>query len=316
MNIGYDIIGDVHGMADALKRLLDKLGYEISDGVYQHPASRKAIFVGDLIDRGPDNIEVIEIAKSMTEAGNAITIMGNHELNAIMYFRSDNENKPIRPHSNKNKKQHQSFLSEVEDNPLKWRDIIEWFERLPLFYENDDFRVIHACWDDISIKKLHPYINKNNSLKSDFILDAGKIHCELYKIVETLLKGDEQIIPNDGYFVDKDGNVRKAARIQWWMDPGTSFKDLAMIPGNKKTVEKYKLNMPNTPPKTRVFYNDKKPVFIGHYWMKGDLKLQTDFVCCVDYSAGKGDRLCAYRWNPREKLTTYNLATVLVEDST
>ena len=53
----YDIIGDIHGHAQELKSLLVKMDYSVTEGVWQHPA-RKAIFVGDLIDRGPSIREV------------------------------------------------------------------------------------------------------------------------------------------------------------------------------------------------------------------------------------------------------------------
>ena len=90
--IGYDIIGDVHGYADKLEGLLLKMDYELIDGTWQHP-DRKAIFVGDLIDRGPRQIDSVMIAKRMVEAGHAYIVMGNHEFNAIAYA-TPNPNKP------------------------------------------------------------------------------------------------------------------------------------------------------------------------------------------------------------------------------
>ena len=77
----YDIIGDIHGHAEPLKRLLRKMGYQEADGVWQH-SSRKVIFVGDYIDRGPAIRETLQIVKSMTDSGHAIALMGNHEYNA------------------------------------------------------------------------------------------------------------------------------------------------------------------------------------------------------------------------------------------
>ena len=61
----YDIIGDVHGHADALSALLDKMGYVHSRGAFRHP-SRTAVFVGDLIDRGPANIEASLMVRRMS----------------------------------------------------------------------------------------------------------------------------------------------------------------------------------------------------------------------------------------------------------
>src|ERR1700751_5125024 len=70
-----DLIGDIHGNADKLRALLSRLGYEQSGGVYGSP-DRRAIFVGDLIDRGPAIGEVIEIVAGMLRAGSAQIVMG------------------------------------------------------------------------------------------------------------------------------------------------------------------------------------------------------------------------------------------------
>lgn len=71
----FDIIGDIHGCAAELETLLGKLGYD--DGV--HPAGRTAVFVGDLVDRGPDSPGVLRRVMSMVGSGNALCVPGNHE---------------------------------------------------------------------------------------------------------------------------------------------------------------------------------------------------------------------------------------------
>jgi protein phosphatase len=71
----FDIIGDVHGCSSELETLLAKLGYD--DGA--HPAGRTAVFVGDLVDRGPDSPGVLRRVMGMVEAGTALCVPGNHE---------------------------------------------------------------------------------------------------------------------------------------------------------------------------------------------------------------------------------------------
>ncbi|MFB7329406.1 polynucleotide kinase-phosphatase [Streptomyces sp. NPDC056190] len=71
----FDIIGDIHGCSAELESLLVKLGY--TDGA--HPEGRTAVFVGDLVDRGPDSPGVLRRVMSMAEAGNALCVPGNHE---------------------------------------------------------------------------------------------------------------------------------------------------------------------------------------------------------------------------------------------
>ncbi|MCV6614986.1 MAG: metallophosphoesterase, partial [Cellvibrionaceae bacterium] len=83
---GYDIIGDIHGCAISLIRLLERLGYRQLHGVYQHP-SRQAVFLGDVIDRGPAIRNSLSIIRAMVERGSAQMIIGNHELHAIAYER-------------------------------------------------------------------------------------------------------------------------------------------------------------------------------------------------------------------------------------
>jgi predicted MPP superfamily phosphohydrolase len=80
----FDIIGDIHGHAAELKSLLTRMDYKEQNGVWQHP-SRKAIFVGDLIDRGPAIREVLHIVRNMIDHDQALAVMGNHEYNAIAY---------------------------------------------------------------------------------------------------------------------------------------------------------------------------------------------------------------------------------------
>ncbi|RRR73971.1 polynucleotide kinase-phosphatase [Streptomyces sp. RP5T] len=71
----FDIVGDIHGCALELESLLGKLGYV--DGV--HPEGRTAVFVGDLVDRGPDSPAVLRRVMSMVRSGNALCVPGNHE---------------------------------------------------------------------------------------------------------------------------------------------------------------------------------------------------------------------------------------------
>ena len=77
----FDIIGDVHGCFDELVALLTQLGYEPQPGgSYLHPAGRKLIFVGDLVDRGPKIPEVVRLVMETVKAGQAFCVPGNHDI--------------------------------------------------------------------------------------------------------------------------------------------------------------------------------------------------------------------------------------------
>ena len=79
----FDIFGDIHGCHEELYQLLEKLGYsftaDTNGKTAQHPDGRTAVFVGDLVDRGPGADLVLELIANMTDAGSALTVMGNHE---------------------------------------------------------------------------------------------------------------------------------------------------------------------------------------------------------------------------------------------
>jgi protein phosphatase len=89
----FDIIGDVHGCADELEELLRLLGYERTtaadseglwgDVLYRHPEGRKAVFVGDLVDRGPRILDVVRIVRNMVQHGTALCVPGNHDMKLL-----------------------------------------------------------------------------------------------------------------------------------------------------------------------------------------------------------------------------------------
>jgi hypothetical protein len=94
----FDIIGDVHGSAAELERLLAKLGYSVAfegDGesrraVTATPAGRRAVFVGDLVDRGPRSPDVLRIVMSMVAAGRALCVPGNHDAKFVRWANGRN----------------------------------------------------------------------------------------------------------------------------------------------------------------------------------------------------------------------------------
>jgi protein phosphatase len=86
----FDLIGDVHGCLKELKELLGKLGYTETEGVYSHKARRRVIFLGDLVNRGPNSLGVLQLVDKMVEAGNALYVRGNHCNYILSYFKRIN----------------------------------------------------------------------------------------------------------------------------------------------------------------------------------------------------------------------------------
>lgn len=170
----YDIIGDIHGCATELKTLLAQLGYRPDDaGVYRHP-ERTAVFVGDLVDRGPGQLEGLEIVKAMVDHAGAHIVMGNHEFNAICYA-TPHPDKPgdfLRSHeSPTNTAHHLAFLEQLTAE--RREHYIEWFKTLPLWLDLGGIRVIHACWNHDSMKVVTDATGGNRLTDLQHYVDAS-----------------------------------------------------------------------------------------------------------------------------------------------
>ena len=298
---GYDIIGDTHGCSLTLVSLLTKLGYELAaGGVFGH-AERKVIFLGDFIDRGPGQREVILIVKAMIDAGSALAVMGNHEYNAIAYATIDEvSGTHLRPHTDKNAKQHRAFLDAYEHDEDAYTLVIEWFKTLPLWIDLGDLRIIHACWDKDEIQKIMDFQNGSSLLSNSLLHASCNKHSWQFDAIETILKGKEVPLPEGKLFHDKDGNIRRAMRIRWWDRFARTYKQaffgpdnaLAHIPDDEISGE-YTID----------YAHDEPPVFLGHYWMEGSPDLLAANIACTDYSVAKpGGKLVAYRWGGENKL--------------
>lgn len=213
----YDIIGDIHGHADALEQLLQKLDYDKSKGYYSHP-ERKVIFVGDYIDRGPKIKETLEMVRAMADNQAAIALMGNHEFNAILYNTIGTDGNYLREDSDRNVSQHSKTVEQFRGDVAAYNSYIKWFKSLPLFYEEENLRAVHACWDEIYIQFLRDNLI-NHRLTDEILLQQYNKNNRLTEAIEVTLKGKELPMPEGLTFFDKDGHARRALRVKWWLSP-------------------------------------------------------------------------------------------------
>jgi hypothetical protein len=308
----YDIIGDIHGQADALLALLAELGYQQQRGAWRH-AERKVIFVGDFIDLGPKQVETVMIARRMVDAGSALAVLGNHEFNAMAWRHPD----PARPGDflrtrncpqwgEKHRHQHAAFLAEVEGKPIH-AELIDWFYTLPLWLDLPEIRVVHACWHSASVSYLAQVLGPEARLSYDWMVAAtdeaaneGVEEMTVFAAVEELIKGPEISLP-DGYsFRDKYGIARTRMRARWWDNSASTYREAALL----DTETKAGLPDAALPSFAAVYQPADKPVFIGHYWLTGPPTPLSEKVVCTDYSAGKGGPLTAYRWSGDANLSS------------
>ena len=304
--MSYDIIGDVHGFAAPLEKLLAKLGYVEINGTYAHPQGNKACFMGDLIDRGPDQRRVIEIVRNMMDADNALCIMGNHEFNAVCYATQKADNAYVRPHSDKNFKQHEAFLKDYPLGSPAHAEIIDWFKTLPVFLDLEGFAAIHACWDEPHLQMLKPSLNAENCLTDAAYLAYADKTSDTYQAVECLLKGPELDLPNGVSYTAADGSERSVARVKWWADPDKDVnKRLFIRAKDLDASTKDAINQLSIKDTFNAHAQDK-PVFIGHYWMSGTPKLLSDKLACLDYSAVHSGVQVGYRFRGEATLKPEN----------
>ncbi len=308
-----DLIGDVHGELAALDRLLGRLGCDAEARV----AERPLVFVGDLIDRGPDSPGVVRRVRQLVDAGLAFCVAGNHELNLLQadpkegngWFFGHEDGSAWRGSAGIERRR---FPSVAVASPAERAEVVDFLDSLPLALERADLRVVHACWDPISLAALpqqghlaalgqHFQQSLVEALARDGILALAKDERQRFadlrdpevrpdvdlpgmralslaeqagNPLKVLTSGTEEAIPVDRWFY-VGGKWRVVQRSRWWDR-----------------------------------YAEEPAVVVGHYWRrraeadpgKHDLwDAVSPFgwagprgnVFCVDYSVG---RRFAERW--------------------
>ena len=303
----FDVIGDVHGDYAKLVDLLTLLGYREQGGAWRH-RDRLAVFVGDLIDRGPHQLATVGLVQAMVGAGTAHCILGNHEFNAIAWVTEDLDlpGEFLRPHGKPgNRAQHQAFLQEVEGTP-QHQQIIGWFKTLPLWLDLGGLRVVHACWHDASMDVLRPLLGPNHTLTKDAIALGSQRDNPVFEAIEVVCKGPEVRLPPGISFPDKEGKIRHEVRVRWWQENLSTYRKAAIGPPGDMDM------IPDVPMpegwKGHAYAGS--PVIFGHYWFSGQPQVISKRYACVDYSVAKGGPLVAYRWEGERELSDAKLVWV------
>ncbi|NLO22759.1 MAG: metallophosphoesterase [Fibrobacter sp.] len=295
-----DFIGDIHGHLDRLEALLQKLGYEKTSGVYRHP-SRKALFLGDYVDRGPQVREVLFLVRSMVEAGAARALLGNHEFNLLAFWTF----KPtgyLRKHTINKILMHAETLRSFQNKESEFADALKWLLGLPIYIEEPEFRAQHAGFDASLLEVLKK--ESVNAVQNEEIL-CRMISKEdpLFKPIECFLKGPEMILPKGLSYRDSEGVIRYRSRIRWWENPKEkTAKSLLLM----KNTDFEDFEVPKDIQKADYYKETEKPVFFGHYWLEGLPQVLKHNVCCLDYSVAtsKGNgKLVAYRFDGEQSLS-------------
>lgn len=316
--VGYDLIGDVHGCYKTLVHLLEVMGYGLVDGCYRYLDTehrRQVIFLGDLIDRGPGIREVLHLVKAMVDAGSAVALMGNHEYHAVLYLTADNKGGYLRRHTQHSHRIIEQTLRQFEGHSEELLMFRDWMAALPLFYENATFRAVHAYWDDERIANLRR-LQKSEKLSHDHLIESAVHHRgTLGRLVQRLTTGLTLKLPDDKHIVGREGQKRKRFRIRFW--GGNQSHGEAAFQPDPLPSDVEKMPLEDTTRDwllQRNYAGHRRPLFIGHYWLQGEPKLQSPNIACLDYSAVLGGRLAAYRMDGEQELDDAKFVSVACRD--
>jgi hypothetical protein len=305
--MNYDIVGDIHGQLGKLEALLKKLGYRIKDGAYRNPEGRMAVFLGDLVERGPGQVEVIRIVQRMIEAGSGLSIMGNHEWNAIRFVTRDAKGNLVKERDPNKTKEHAAFLEQVGGEGTNLHnELVNWFKTLPPFLELNGIQVCHAWWKPESIDVIRSGLTDRGVLDGDFLFDSFIKRTSAWRAIEDVTKGYEVEMGNGASFLDNNGIPRKEIRVRWWDASATTYRAAALVPES----ERERIPDEAMPATVSLGAVGTVPTFVGHYWLTGQPGIQNPTTAVLDYGAGKAGPLVAYRWEGEPVLSNDNLVWV------
>lgn len=305
--MGFDVIGDVHGQAGKLTALLKKLGYRVKDGAYRHPEGRTALFLGDLVDRGPSQVEVFDIVRRMIDAGSGRCILGNHEWNAVRFVTRDENGNLVKSRNPKNTKEHIAFLNQVGgEGTALHNELVDWFKTLPPFLELDGIQACHAWWCPESIEVVRAAMNRDGVLDERFLYDSFIKYTPAWRALEDVTKGYEIEMGDGASFLDHNGIPRKEIRVRWWDASADTYRKAALVP----ECERERIPDLPLPADVKLGAVGSVPTFLGHYWLTGKPGIQNPTTAVLDYGAAISGPLVAYRWEGEPTLSNANLVWV------
>ncbi len=299
-----DIIGDVHGEITALRYLLYRLGYDDSG---RHKQGRRIVFLGDIIDRGPDSPGVVEAVIDLVKNGRAQCILGNHELNVLLDRPMHGNGWMVQPNPKDNIAE--SKYQKAEDYRIPaYR---EFFETLPVILENKDLRVVHACWNTSAVETLKSCLHESivevyERFQKQYAVTLN--HADFQRsLAEEKLKY-EALIRDPKASIPMLPLTAKKECLEQMMNPIRTITTSSMVVAQQPFYAGGKWRMAERDSWWDT-YQDDVPVVIGHFWRQfnnNHQRISGQFgrdlfagvenhawmgarhnVFCADYSAGQ-----------------------------
>mgnify|MGYP006408214025 CR=1 FL=1 len=281
------MIPDIHADLERLEATLSRT-----------PETGNLLFLGDLIDAGtlvasPDDKAVLRRVRQLVEEGRARCVMGNHELNAILYH-TDGPEGPLRQHSPKNATQHRSFISAFGTGTREAREWTDWLLSLPLWLQVAGLCLLHACWDEDAVETVRAR-RPDARLKRSDLAEVANECTEFGRAVKRLLNGPEVRLPSGYSFEDFGGHTRQNVRLAWWRSNARNWREAALSVPDVTQLPDARL-----PPTERadLYPQGALPVLVGHYKMDGAPCIEAPNAACLDYPLSP----CAYRWSGEPNL--------------
>lgn len=303
----YDIVPDIHGQFDKLQALLAALGWRKTFQSWAASSTnRKLIFLGDFIDRGPDNRKVLQTVRDLVAADLAVAVMGNHELNALRMHHVNEEGLPYRERKPDKLSQHASFLSEFYFAREEAEEWLRWFADLPLFLELPGLRIVHACWSRPAIAKLRS-VTEDGRLPKDLLLASAQSSHVMHEAINLVTKGPEYELPKDRYHIDNRGFDRQQVRLKWWIDEHRDWRETMTAAADNIDLSDLDLIGHVKP---HAYAADQTPVIFGHYVMPKPVELDQTNTLCLDRCSASKDPLIGYQF--REGDAKLNLKRLII----
>ncbi|TWI53104.1 calcineurin-like phosphoesterase family protein [Pseudomonas duriflava] len=300
---GYDLIGDIHGCAHVLERLLDQMGYRRHNGVWRHP-QRMALFLGDLIDRGPHIRESLHCVHAMVEQGQALCLMGNHEFNALgwhMPAPPGARKSFVREHTARYQQVIETTLAQFESYPDEWKAFLGWLQELPLFIDAGRFRLVHACWDAALIEVIREHYPEGR-VDAAFIEQSAFAGSLANRACSRLLNGVSLSLPHGMALTGQDGFTRTKFRTKFWEENPETYGDIVFQPDGLPDEVACERLSDDEKARLLCYGVDEPLLFVGHYWRTGYPAPIRPNLACLDYSAVNEGKLVAYRLDDETRL--------------
>ncbi len=290
----FDIIGDIHGCCDELEALLTKLGYQIDNNTYFHPQGRKAVFLGDLVDRGNRILDTLNLVKNMVSAGNALCVPGNHDAKLL---------KKLQGRKVQIKHGLEQTLAEIEQLPPDKKE--SWIA------ENSEFL---------------------NSLISHYVLDEGKLVVAHAGMKEAFQGRGSRAVREFALYGESTGEIDEfglPVRYQWaadyrgnatvvyghtpvpqpeWLNHTINI-DTGCVFGGKLTALRYPERELVSVTAKMVYCEPIKPLIIGNEELSLTAQQEYDDVLELDDVLGK--RLINTKFKPRIMIREENAIAAL-----